>query len=128
MTYSTPAAQKRGEARLSGRTPRTSFVPPYQSTVTPVATPPRPRKSRLSEIHYATSDSVPTSPSISAPPPFDWDAARGNRPAPYGGLTAKPASSRGVESTPKSSTSTPRKRVFRKKTVLERFVLSLKLL
>lgn len=118
----TPAAQRRRLSRFPAPSPRPSSQLAAPST--PAATPPpnkASRKSRLSTIVYTPPDSASPSPSLSAPPPFDWDAARSNAAPPYG-LPGNPAKTNAAAGSPGGDVRTPKKRIFRKATVLERFV------
>lgn len=123
----TPAAQKRRQSRINGGAAPRSSLAVDSSPINTVATPPptstrTPRRSRLSAIVYSPPDNLPTSPSLSAPPPFDWEAARNNAPPPYGRST--PSASRLGNTSPGSSMNTPRKRVFRKPGFMERCAFS----
>lgn len=118
----TPAATRRRLSRFPGPSPRPS--PQLVVPSTPAATPPPPktsRKSRLSTLIYTPPDSAQSSPSISAPPPFEWDAARSHAAPPYG-PPGKSGKVDAAASSPGAGIRTPRTRIFRKASIIERFV------
>lgn len=126
----TPAAARRRLSRLPGPTPRPSTVrvnsPLAPSSSSPLSTPPTaPRKTRQSLLVYPPAEPSPSSPSLSAPPAFDWDAVRSNAPPPYGtpGKASKLKGS-GSSLSPGKADGTPKKRVFRKSSLLERYFWS----
>ena len=116
----TPAAQRRRLSRFPGPSPRPRPGSQLAVPSTPAATPPPsgPRKSRLSALIYSPPDSTTSSPSLSAPPPFEWDAVRSNA-TPLYGPPGKPAKINAATGSPMR---TPKKRIFRKANIIERFV------
>ncbi|GLB34945.1 putative protein of unknown function (DUF2418) [Lyophyllum shimeji] len=108
-------AQANNAATASPRSPESS-----SSTGTPVTpsangTLPSTPRNRVSIGAYRSPASTP---SISSSIPFDWDAARSRKPAPYGTpLQNKARKSLGVGG---PAVGTPVKRVVRKKGIIER--------
>lgn len=121
----TPAAQRRRLSRLPGPKPRASAVhvgsPLAPST--PAATPPQAtasRRARQSLLVYPPAESTPSSPSLSAPPPFDWEAARGNGAPPYA-TPGKASKIKVAGASPGKSGASLKKRIFRKASLYERY-------
>lgn len=100
--------------------PPTNGVPKVtepHSTTTPVRRPPR------MSITYGPSAGVYHTPSRSATRPFDWDAARGLKPAPYDTLAtirkrqSLGGTGKGEEGTPQATGARKRARIIMKSTV-----------
>ncbi|KAK0210762.1 hypothetical protein DFS33DRAFT_1295335 [Desarmillaria ectypa] len=101
--------RRRLAAQGSSNTPRSVGS---SSTVSPASLPVTPRKARVSiGIHHSPA----STPSISSSVPFDWEAARSRRPAPY--LT--PQQNKSKKPRP-SVLGTPRRAVVRRKSIYEK--------
>ncbi|KAH9945919.1 uncharacterized protein BXZ73DRAFT_72812 [Epithele typhae] len=88
-----------------------------KSSVSAVPSPSTPTRTSTSRTRLVYPVSPATSPSLSASTPFDWEAARSRRPAPYATPNAKKNSRPSDFGTPGK---TPSKRVVRKKSFIER--------
>jgi hypothetical protein len=116
---STPGSSR---SRRQSRLPGPSRAHQPSAPFTPLATPPAaPRRSRHSVLVYSP-DSTPSTPSLSAPPPFDWDAARNNLDPPFPLVGTANSANIAKVSPVRGRLNSMRKRIFRQSSIVQRSV------